>query len=181
MSVGNLKDQGNKGTNFPYQLRTLQLLDAINNSINALPGVDYETRTTTYEATGSGPGYAAGNIIVRYDIINVATSTLSTVMWFNQTTQTVITPAPVPTNLTPITPPLPAGASTEATLLDIYNNTYSKMNRIKGADNYTRAFTYLGSGDVDTITHTGTTLLGPETIVETFSYIGGNVSQIVYS
>ena len=25
MSVGNLKDQGNKGNNFPYQLRALQL------------------------------------------------------------------------------------------------------------------------------------------------------------
>jgi len=26
MSVGNLKDYGNKGNNFPYQLQTLQLL-----------------------------------------------------------------------------------------------------------------------------------------------------------
>ena len=47
MSIGNLKDQGNKGNNFPYQLRTLQLLAEINASISALPGVDYETRTTT--------------------------------------------------------------------------------------------------------------------------------------
>ncbi len=29
MSIGNLKDQGNKGNNFPYQLRNLQLLGAI--------------------------------------------------------------------------------------------------------------------------------------------------------
>jgi hypothetical protein len=29
MSIGNLKDQGNKGNNFPYQLRNLQLLAAI--------------------------------------------------------------------------------------------------------------------------------------------------------
>lgn len=29
MSVGNLKDQGNKGNNFPYQLAVLKLLDAI--------------------------------------------------------------------------------------------------------------------------------------------------------
>ena len=29
MSIGNLKDQGNKGNNFPYQLRSLQLLGAI--------------------------------------------------------------------------------------------------------------------------------------------------------
>lgn len=29
MSIGNLKDQGNKGNNFPYQLRNLQLLAGI--------------------------------------------------------------------------------------------------------------------------------------------------------
>ena len=75
MSVGNLKDQGNKGNNVPYQLKTLQLLGAINDSISALPGVDYETRTTTYQATCTvcGPGYSTGDIIVRYDIIDVAT------------------------------------------------------------------------------------------------------------
>lgn len=31
MSIGNLKDQGNKGNNFPYQLAVLQLLDQIAN------------------------------------------------------------------------------------------------------------------------------------------------------
>lgn len=29
MSIGNLRDQGNKGNNFPYQLAVLKLLDAI--------------------------------------------------------------------------------------------------------------------------------------------------------
>ena len=104
MSIGNLKDQGNKGNNFPYQLKTLQLLGAINDSISALPGVDYETRTTTYQATASGTGYSSGDIIVRYDIIDVATSTLSATVWFNQTLQTTIT-APAPGNITPISPP----------------------------------------------------------------------------
>jgi hypothetical protein len=149
MSVGNLKDQGNKGNNFPYQLKTLQLLGAINDSIAALPGVDYETRTTTYQATASGTGYSSGDIIVRYDIIDVATSTLSATVWFNQTLQTTIT-APAPGNITPISPPsgvtvlngsgaaavniqdggnsitidatslpLPTGAATEVTLGDI--------------------------------------------------------------
>jgi hypothetical protein len=88
MSIGNLKDQGNKGNNFPYQLRTLQLLGAINDGIAALPGVDYETRTTTYEAIGSGTGYSIGDIVVRYDIIDVATSTVVSTVWFNQTLQT---------------------------------------------------------------------------------------------
>jgi hypothetical protein len=90
MSIGNLKDQGNKGNNFPYQLKTLQLLGAINSSISALPGVDYETRTTTYQAISFGTGYSPGNIIVRYDIINVATSTVVSTIWFNQTLQTTI-------------------------------------------------------------------------------------------
>ena len=108
MSVGNLKTYGNKGNNIPYQLRSLQLLSAINDSINALPGVDYETRTTTYEATAGGTGYVLGNIIVRYDIIDVATSTVTATVWFNQTTQTTITPAPLAANLTPINAPIGA-------------------------------------------------------------------------
>ena len=107
MSIGNLKDQGNKGNNLPYQLKTLQLLGAINASIADLPCVDYETRTTTYQATCTicGPGYSTGDIIVRYDIIDVATSTLSATVWFNQTLQTTITPAPLPGDLTPISAP----------------------------------------------------------------------------
>lgn len=342
MSVGNLKDQGNKGNNLPFQLRTLQLLDAINLSITSLPGVDHESRTSTYEAIANGIGYSIGDIIIRYDIIDLGTGLLESTIWFNDTLQTQLVPAPLPGDLTPISAPsgvtvlngpagaavniqdggnsitvdgtvtanagtgnftvvqatasnlnttvgnaagaaavniqdggnvisvddnggsitvdgtvaatqsgawsvtnlanpgvnigdvtvnnaagasavniqdggnvisvddaggsltvdgtvaatqsgtwninnisgtisLPTGASTEATLLNIYNNTLSKMNRIRGAANYTRAFTYTGGGDVNTITHTGTTLLGLETIVETFSYSGGNVSLIVYS
>lgn len=33
MSIGNLKDSGNQGTNFPYQLKSLKLLSAINGSV----------------------------------------------------------------------------------------------------------------------------------------------------
>lgn len=102
MSVGNTKDQGNKGNNFPFQLRTLQLLSAINDSINALPGVDYETRTTTYQAVNNGIGYSTGDIIVRYDIINIATGVITSTIWFNQTTQLQITPAPLPGDITQI-------------------------------------------------------------------------------
>lgn len=35
MSIGNLKDYGNKGNNFPWQLKMLQGLDAINSSITS--------------------------------------------------------------------------------------------------------------------------------------------------
>jgi hypothetical protein len=39
MSIGNLKDQGNKGNNFPYQLRNLQLLGGIEEGINTLTSI----------------------------------------------------------------------------------------------------------------------------------------------
>lgn len=104
MSIGNTKTNGNKGNNFPYQHAVLELLGQINASIGALPGVDYETRTTTYQAIAAGPGYSIGDIIVRYDIIDVATSTVTATLWFNQTTQAVIAP-PIAANLTPYLPP----------------------------------------------------------------------------
>lgn len=103
MSVGNLKDNGNKGKNFPYQLAVLKLLDQINSSISAIPGVDYETRTTMYQAIAAGTGYSIGDIIIRYDIIDVATSTVVSTLWFNQSTQATIA-APAPGNLTPYNP-----------------------------------------------------------------------------
>lgn len=47
MSIGNLKDQGNKGNNFPYQLKNLQLLGAINQSViaNGTPNVTVNAYT----------------------------------------------------------------------------------------------------------------------------------------
>lgn len=117
MSIGNLKTQGDKGSNWTWQNAVLQLLGAIESSISALPGVDYETRTTMYQATANGPGYSIGDIIVRYDIIDVNTGTVATTVWFNQTTQAVIA-APAPGNITPIAAPSsvtvingPAGAA----------------------------------------------------------------------
>jgi hypothetical protein len=38
MSIGNLKDEGNKGNNFPWQLKMLQGLSAISSGINSLVG-----------------------------------------------------------------------------------------------------------------------------------------------
>ena len=101
MSLGNLKDNGNKGNNFPYQYKTLQLLSAINSGISALPGPDYETRTTTYEAVVDNlPNYSIGDIIVRYDVIDVPSGTVATTVWFNQTTQATIA-APNPVDIQP--------------------------------------------------------------------------------
>jgi len=102
MSKGNLKDQSGKGTNFPFQLAVLQLLGDIQS--NTAVGPSYESRTTTYQATAAGPGYGIGDIIIRYDIIDVTTSMILSTLWFNQTTQAAIL-APAPGNITPIAGP----------------------------------------------------------------------------
>lgn len=143
MSIGNLKDQGGKGTNFPYQLKTLALLAKIDESINAIPGVDFVTRTTTYNATSAVAGqYNLGDILVRYDIIDVVTSAVASTIWFNQTQGTTLIVDPVVGTYVPITPPStvfvgngPAGAAVyiqdggnsitvDATDLDIRSLTF---------------------------------------------------------
>jgi len=77
---------------------------------------------------------------------------------------------------------------TETTLTSVLNNVTSKIERIKGSGNYNRALTYHGTGtdNVITIVHTGTTLIGAETITETITYVdpainGSNVTAITYS
>lgn len=66
-------------------------------------------------------------------------------------------------------------------------NVTSKMERIKGSANYSRALTYHGAtANVIQIVHTGTTLLGAEQITETITYVdpavaNSNVTSIVYS
>lgn len=65
MSIGNLKDYGNKGNNFPWQLKVLEGLQAIidNNCCDKLYGIleqiDNKLKSVTrtpgiLEATGSG-------------------------------------------------------------------------------------------------------------------------------
>lgn len=90
--------------------------------------------------------------------------------------------------------PLPTGAATSANqttantiLTSIDNNNQSKIERIKGASNYSRTFAYYSTSDNPTsITHTGTTALGAETVIETITYISAGtgdfrISNIIYS
>ena len=73
MSIGNLKDYGNKGNNFPWQLKMLQGLEAINTSIAAQTGNTGAIRTPhliSTSATGTIPGqphsisvYNSGNAV----------------------------------------------------------------------------------------------------------------------
>jgi len=80
------------------------------------------------------------------------------------------------------------GGATETTLESVLDNVTSKMDRIRGAANYNRAFTYhpVGTDNITVIVHTGTTALGAETITETFTYVdpttnGSNITNIAYT
>ncbi len=64
----------------------------------------------------------------------------------------------------------------------------SKMARIQASSDYNRALTYdpVGTDNVISILHSGTTPNGTETITEVFTYInsainGSNVTNIAYS
>jgi len=121
MSIGNLKDTGNKGTNFPYQLKTLQGLQQIADGISGFSPV--------------------GGVASEETLLIV-----------------------------------------EAFVEIIKKNSVSKIGRIQGAANYNRVLTYNGFNDVTSITHTGNTDFGFETVVETLSYDANrNVIQIQYS
>ena len=83
----------------------------------------------------------------------------------------------------------PGGAATETTLLiveayveTIKKNSISKIGRIQGSSNYNRVLVYNANNDVTSVTHTGTTEYGAETIIETLTYdVNGNLKQIQYS
>jgi hypothetical protein len=73
MSIGNLKDYGNKGNNFPWQLKMLQGLEAINTTIAAQTVTTSSIRTPrliSTSTTGTIPGqphsisvYNSGNAV----------------------------------------------------------------------------------------------------------------------
>lgn len=57
MSIGNLKDEGNKGNNFPWQLKMLQGLSAISTSITNLLGAFSTGITTSLPAASQDASY----------------------------------------------------------------------------------------------------------------------------
>ena len=63
MSIGNTKDQGNKGNNFPFQLRMLQLLAAIAGNTVPTPPVQ---RTPSFTRTKLAGTVAAGSRSVSF-------------------------------------------------------------------------------------------------------------------
>jgi hypothetical protein len=70
MSIGNLKDYGNKGNNFPWQLKMLQGLDAIITAQTVNTGAIRTPRLISTSTTGTIPGqphsisvYNSGNAV----------------------------------------------------------------------------------------------------------------------
>ena len=193
MSIGNLKDQGNKGNNFPYQLRNLQLLGDIAASVAPGSGglATEATLLQVLTALQNGQEYEAMLVVdaanvtwLEVRIWNTDTHTFNPPIYYLVGSNTPGTPVAPISYINPNTYLATIAANTLATA----NNVQSKINRIKGAANYSRALTYNGTGtqNVTVIVHTGTTALGAETITETFTYVdptinGSNITNIVYS
>jgi hypothetical protein len=70
MSIGNLKTDGNKGNNFPYQLKVLQGLQCVCDQLKEL-NID----TTAIEATLLDIEAAIGNLATETTLLNVETNT----------------------------------------------------------------------------------------------------------
>jgi hypothetical protein len=70
MSIGNLKTEGNKGNNFPYQLKVLQGLQCVCDQLKEL-NID----TTAIEATLLDIEAAIGNLATEATLLNVETNT----------------------------------------------------------------------------------------------------------
>jgi hypothetical protein len=84
MSIGNLKTEGNKGNNFPWQLKMLQGLQALIDSgccDEILPLLQPQERKANIERVTSGPSAIAGPIF-SYSVANVgaANGTVNSVL-----------------------------------------------------------------------------------------------------
>lgn len=95
MSIGNTKDNGNKGNNFPYQHAVLELLGIIATNSGGPSGPDYELITYNYTANKNGIGYSTGDFITRTQVVTLPTGVVILTLWFNQTTGLTIAAPPI--------------------------------------------------------------------------------------
>ena len=194
MSIGNTKDNGNKGNNFPYQLAVLQLLEQIAAGGGGGGGggccPTAATEATLLSVLNSLQNGQAFDDTLVLDNANV--TWLEVRVWNSGTSSFDPPVYYLPGSIVPGTPAAPLIyinpntllAIISSTLSGILNNSTSKINRIKGAANFTRVLTYhpTATQNVLTITYTGTTPLGAETVIETFTYVnpainGSNVTN----
>ena len=67
----------------------------------ASAGTDREIVQTSYTVIVAGTGYSIGDIVQQLNIFDVQSDTLQSTIWYNQTTDAIITPAPTITDLQP--------------------------------------------------------------------------------
>ena len=78
MSIGNLKTEGNKGNNFPWQLKMLQGLQGIIDTLNAGVCCPPQARTTNFlRPTGASSGtIAAGTFSMSFASVGTGNATV---------------------------------------------------------------------------------------------------------
>jgi hypothetical protein len=69
MSIGNLKDYGNKGNNFPWQLK---MLEGIQQLINASSGITPGQARTPNSLRSTGP-WTTTTLVYSFSVANVGT------------------------------------------------------------------------------------------------------------
>lgn len=101
---------GGQGSNFNWQLRMLQELGANNTVLTqilavlgAAPGVDYELWVAGYKTNKVGTGYSSGDFVQRVIVINAATGSQTSTLWFNENLGSTI-PAPPQSDLVVFSP-----------------------------------------------------------------------------
>lgn len=67
----------------------------------ASAGTDRELVVTSYTVNTGGTGYAIGDIVHQINVFNVFDGSLLSTIWYNQTTDAIISPAPTIAHLTP--------------------------------------------------------------------------------
>jgi hypothetical protein len=81
MSVGNLKDYGNKGNNFPFQLKVLQGIASILTAITGITiNVDPEAKATTIIRATTAGTVTAGKNSVSFGNVGAANATVKGVI-----------------------------------------------------------------------------------------------------
>lgn len=77
MSVGNLKDYGNKGNNFPFQLKVLQGITSVLTAITGITiNVDPEAKVTNVLRSSTTGTIAAGAFSASFGNVGAANATV---------------------------------------------------------------------------------------------------------
>jgi len=133
MSIGNLKTDGGKGTNWPWQYRMLKGLQGIIDAITATAG-GKEFEAELVSITCAGPVPPAGTVIrLEVRIFDTATGGFTNVSYYEPGSTT-----PDPADYSGCTKTyLEAGDATEATLLNIFSELQTVNNNLADIESNT--------------------------------------------